>query len=64
MSVVGAADKDAVALGVEITAVPSASGSYFAWASAADTITIRFCNHSGAAVDPASGVFTVFVIKF
>lgn len=61
VSVTGAALGDVVAIGV-----PNGSttqGSYFAWVSAADTVTVRFHNTSGGAYDPASGDFKAQVFK-
>lgn len=61
ITVTGAADGDVVALGV-----PSASateGSYHAFVSSANTVTVRFVNHKGSSVNPASGTFKVLVFK-
>jgi len=61
ITVTGAADGDVVSLGV-----PNASattGTFFAWVSAANTVTVRFHNGSGGSVDPASGTFKVTVTK-
>lgn len=61
MTVTGAADGDVVSLGV-----PSGSagdGSFFAYVSATNTVTVRFINHLGSPVDPASGTFKVIVFK-
>jgi hypothetical protein len=54
---------DAVFLGVDNGSV-SGGTSFTAWVSAANTVTVRFNNYSGAAVDPASGTFRVAVMKF
>jgi len=62
ITVTGAADGDIVAIGVPNGSVPGTSG-YFAWVSAADTVTIRFANQSGSPADPASGTFKVRVFK-
>lgn len=59
VTVTGAADGDAVSIGV-----PNASatvGVFFAWVSASNTVTIRFHNQSGGAVNPTSGTFKVKV---
>jgi hypothetical protein len=62
ISVTGAADGDVVSLGVPNAAV-NANTSYSAWVSAANTVTVRFNNYSSGTVDPASGLFKVFVTK-
>jgi hypothetical protein len=62
ITVTGAADGDVVSLGVPNAAV-NANTSYSAWVSAANTVTVRFNNYSSGAVDPASGLFKVFVTK-
>lgn len=54
---------DVVALGVPSTSVLPNS-SYSAWVSAANTVTVRFSNHSSGTLSPASGNFRVAVIKF
>ncbi|MCG2613741.1 hypothetical protein LZZ85_05595 [Terrimonas sp. NA20] len=60
----GAADGDAVSLGVPSAAVQTNS-NYTAWVSAANTITIRFTNNDGStAKDPATGTFRVTVLKY
>jgi hypothetical protein len=58
--VTGAADGDMVQIGVPNAAV-SATGSYFAWVSATNTVTIRL--KTEATEDPASASFKVWVIK-
>ncbi|MBV5349608.1 hypothetical protein JZU71_00115, partial [bacterium] len=58
----GAVAGDAVVLGVDPASVP-ADGTFMAWVSAANTVTIRFANNNGAARNPASGTFTVKIIK-
>jgi len=62
ITVTGAADGDVVSLGVPNAAV-NANTSYSAWVSAANTVTVRFNNYSSGTVDPASGLFKVFVTK-
>jgi len=60
ITVTGAIDGDPVSIGV-----PNACatvGTFFAWVSAADTVTIRFFNPSGGSVNPTSGTFKVKVI--
>ena len=63
ITVTGAADGDVVAIGVPNVSV-NANTCYTAWVSAANTVTVRFKNYSGSAVDPASGTFKAFVTKF
>jgi hypothetical protein len=58
----GASPGDAVVLGVPPAAVP-ADGTFMAWVSAANTVTVRFANNNGASRNPASGTFTVKIIK-
>jgi hypothetical protein len=60
VTVTGAADGDMVQIGVPNAAV-SATGSYFAWVSATNTVTIRL--KTEATEDPASASFKVWVIK-
>lgn len=62
VTVTGAADGDEVVLGVPNAAM-NANASYFAWVSAADTLTIRHNNYSGSPIDPASSDFKFSVIK-
>jgi hypothetical protein len=64
VTVTGAVDGDVVTLGLPNASVPAAASSFTAWVSAANTVTVRFSNHSGVAQDPASGAFKVFVTKF
>jgi len=63
ITVTGAATGDAVSLGVPVESVVSDS-SFSAWVSAANTVTVRFSNHSASALDPASGTFRAVVIKY
>lgn len=63
VTVTGAADGDAVSLGVPNSAV-LANSSYTAWVSAADTVTIRFSNYSSGSINPAAGTFRISVIKY
>ena len=58
----GAVTGDAVALGVPPAAVPT-DGTFMAWVSAANTVTIRFANNNATSRNPASGTFTVKIIK-
>ena len=61
ITVTGAADGDAVSLGVPNGSV-TATATYTAWVSAANTVTVRFSPK--ATEDPASGTFRVSVIKY
>ena len=60
ITVTGAADGDVVTLGVPNGSV-TATATYSAWVSAANTVTVRFSPK--ATEDPASGTFKVRVIK-
>ncbi len=60
ITVTGAIDGDPVSLGVP--AGSATSGVFFAFVSAADTVTVRFYNPSGGSVNPTSGTFKVKVI--
>jgi hypothetical protein len=63
ITVTGAADGDVVQVGVP-NAIASASSLYTAYVSAANTVTVRFFNYSGAAIDPAAATFRVSVIRY
>lgn len=63
ITVTGAADGDAVSLGVP-NASTLTNSSYSAWVSASNTITIRYNNYSTASQDPLSGTFRVSIIKY
>ena len=62
-TVTGAAEGDVVALGIPNSAIV-ANGSFIAWVSAVNTITVRFNNYaSSGSSDPGSGLFKVKVFK-
>jgi hypothetical protein len=64
ITVTGAADGDAVSLGVP-NGSTVANGSFTAWVSASNTVTVRFTNNDlVSALDPASGTFRVSVVKY
>lgn len=63
VTVTGAADGDAVSIGVPNGSTLTNS-SYQAWVSAANTVTVRFNNYSSGSLDPASGTFRVSVLKY
>ncbi|MEP6746708.1 MAG: hypothetical protein ABJB86_03220 [Bacteroidota bacterium] len=63
IAVAGAADGDVVQVGPP-NAASSTGGCYTAYVSAAGIVTIRFNNYTNAAIDPASGVFRVSIIKY
>ena len=69
VTVTGAAVGDVVAIGVPPSAV-EAGGTYYAYVSAANTVTIVFTNSLvtffgiGVPVDPGSGTFRVSVTKY
>jgi hypothetical protein len=60
--VTGAADGDAVSLGVPNASINSNS-SFSAWVNASNTVTVRFNNYSSGSIDPANGTFKVTVLK-
>ncbi len=64
ITVSGAADGNPVSIGVPGASV-LANGSYSAWVSASNTVTVRFCNHQAVgSLDPASGTFRATVLKY
>ncbi len=64
ITVTGAADGDAVTIGVPNGSYP-ATGTFTAWVSSANTVTIRYANNSlTLSQDPASGTFRASVIKY
>jgi hypothetical protein len=64
ITVTGAADGDAVSIGVP-NGSTVANGSFTAWVSATNTVTIRFSNSNlVTALDPASGTFRAVVLKY
>lgn len=63
ISLTGAALGDVVTLGGGPASRASGTG-FEAWVSATDTVTVRFWNISGSAVDPASATFRVSILKF
>lgn len=60
--VAGAELSDPVVLGIPNSS-ENAGISYKAWVSSAGVVTIRIYNHSGGAIDLASGLFKVAVLK-
>lgn len=60
VTVNGAATGDVVSLGIPYGAMPAGMAWYQAWVSAANTVTIRFYNQTGANQAP-SGTFSVKV---
>lgn len=62
ITVTGAAVGDIVTLGVPDAAVTS-TGVFFAWVSAANTVTVRYSNKALISENPGSGTFKVRVIK-
>lgn len=63
ITVTGAVPGDLVILGIPNGSQPAGSVWYHAWVSANDTVTVRMHNQSGGAVDPASGTFSVMVMR-
>lgn len=63
ITVTGAADGDK-AFASSTNAALGGNGSFLvAWVNAADTVSIRHCNLSAAAIDPASATFRATVLK-
>lgn len=62
ITVTGTIDGDNVSVGVPNGSM-TANATFFAWVSAANTVSVRYNNYSAAAQDPASGTFRVAVIK-
>lgn len=62
ISLTGAVVGDIVVLGVPNAAVV-ADSCYTAWVSATNTVTVRFNNYSAVPQNPASGTFTVGIIR-
>jgi len=62
ITLTGVADGDQVALGVPNGSM-TAGLIYFAWVSAANTVSIQCYNSTLGAIDPASGTFKISVIK-
>lgn len=63
ITVTGAADGDPVDVGIPNGSYP-ATGTFNAWVSATNTVTVRYANNSlTIAQDPASGTFKVTVNK-
>ena len=61
LSVTGAATGDHVSAGWPTALETGLIGSMFV--SSADTVAVRLCNFSGAAVDPASATFKAAIVK-
>lgn len=65
ISVPGAADGDAVSLGIPNVLASTASLSFTGFVSAANTVTVRACNvATGASADPAAATVRAVVWKF
>jgi len=65
ITVTGAADGDAVSLGVPNAAASIGGANFFAYVSAANTVTVKLYNYNGiTSVDPASATFRVSVLKY
>ncbi len=63
ITVTGATDGDAVSLGAP-NSVMSGNSSFVAYVSSANTVTVKFMNNSGNAIDPPQAVFRVSVLKY
>ena len=62
VAVPGARDGDQVTVGVPVGSIV-ANSMYWGFVSANDVVTVRFCNFSAAAIDPAAGTFKVGVTR-
>jgi hypothetical protein len=63
ITVTGASEGDVVALGIPNASIV-ANGSFIAWVSATNTVTVRFNNYASSGnSDPASGTFKIQVLK-
>ena len=62
ISCTGAVLGDVVSLGIPNGSMES-DASFVAWVSAADTVSVKCFNFNGSSFDPASGTFTVKIIK-
>lgn len=63
ITVTGAVDGNTVLLGTPNAAVSDSHLSFYAWVSAADTVTVRCLNIGTATQNPSSGTFRATVIK-
>jgi hypothetical protein len=63
ITVTGAAVGDTVALGIPHASVTAGASGYYAWVSAANTVTVRFWNASGGDKNPDTNTFVVDVYK-
>jgi len=64
LTVTGATAGDPVILGVDGSSTANTNGSFSAWVSATNTVTIRFSNNDlVSAINPSSATFRVSVIK-
>ena len=66
MTVTGAVPGDIVTLGTPNGSLPAGANAnehYTAWVSAANTVTVRYHNNTGAAQTPAAGTFSVMVVR-
>jgi hypothetical protein len=65
ITVTGAADGDAVSLGVPNAAASIGGANFSAYVSAANTVTVKLYNSNGiTSIDPASATFRVSVLKY
>ena len=63
ITITGAALGDPVILGSETSGATPIDSCYTAFVSAADTVLVRYNNYSSGALDPASQVFHIGVVK-
>jgi hypothetical protein len=62
VTLVGVSDRDPIIVGVP-TAVMPPQGFFTAYVSAANTITVRYCNTSAGNLDPSLGTFKLTTVK-
>lgn len=62
IALTGASVGEQVIIGTPNSAV-TAGGTFSAWVSAADTVTVRFRAGTAGAEDPATGAFTVSILR-
>lgn len=63
LSVTGALVNDPVALGIP-NASMSVAGSFTAWVSATNVVSVRYCNNTAGTLDPVAGNFRAVVTQF
>ena len=64
ITVNGALNGDAVILGIPNEAICAGACGFYAWVSAANTVTVRCWNATSGGINPAAGTFRVSVVKY